>query len=572
MAFCPTGPGLDIFKKRYAISPEESWEQACRRVAKQVAMAESGELINKWEKRFESVLLDNLFMPAGRIWYGSGRPKAALVNCFVISSEDSREGWARTVSDMIIISSMGGGVGINFSPIRPYGSPIRSSGGIATGPVSLMQIINSAGDVIKAGGGRRTALMMALSLDHPDIMEFLNKKLDLNQLNNANISVIIPWGKSEQFIDAVKNDKPWELIWQGKTIKEVSARKLYDTLINNMLKSAEPGILNLDLANEMSNVSYCRELVASNPCGEILLSINELCCLGSLVLPRFIINGEFNWDLLAETITVAVRFLDNVLDVTTYPNSDIANNVAQLRRIGLGIMGLHDALIMSNLRYDSTDALSWTSKLLKFIRNRAYEASAALAIEKGKFPAHEQESFMKSKFIKTLSKGTKSMVKEHGVRNCALLSIPPTGTTSIVCGCSSGIEPIFAKAYKRRFYENETLKEEIWTHPLYEKYLTEGLDTCYFQSAHEIGFEDHLKMQATCQAFIDNAVSKTINISLKDSTNVEIGLISEKILEYLPQIKGLTIYVDGTRGSAPFETVDESEVLKNLCPKGVCEI
>jgi len=514
-------------------------------------------------------LSENRFMPAGRIWYGAGRPKAALFNCFVIPTEDSREGWGDTVKNMIIISGMGGGIGINFSPIRPRGTSIHGVGGTATGAVSLMEIINSAGNVLKAGGGRRVALMFELSLDHPDIEEFLDKKLKMDQLNNANVSVVIPHLKQDEFIEAVRENKKWALIWQGKVVKEVSAKKLWDRLIDNMLKSAEPGILNGHLANEMNNIYYEKEVISVNPCGEVWLEANGACDLGSLVLPRFVnSNGKLDKNALAETITIAVRFLDNVLDISTYPNADIKNNCQHVRRIGLGIMGLHDMLIKMGMKYNSEEALDFISKLMKFIRNRAYESSCFLAVERGSFPLYNSDLFLKSGFCKTLSEGIRAKIKEYGIRNCALLSIAPTGTISIIAGVSSGVEPIYALAYKRRYMDGDDTVEEIWTHPLYEEYVKKELDVSNFQTSHDLSVKNHLDVQIICQRYIDNAVSKTINIPQKYNKKE----ISSLILNSLHEIKGITLYVDGSRGESPMEAVSEEELLKSVCPKGVCEV
>lgn len=567
--FEPKGPGLELFQKRYAISPEETWEKACKRLSRQMSLVEQPENIEKWKNRFFEELSENRFMPAGRIWFGAGRPKGAMINCFVIPTEDSREGWGKTVSDMIVISGMGGGVGVNFTPIRPRGMPIKGVGGEATGSVSLMHIINAAGEVIKAGGGRRVALMFNLSLDHPDIEEFLNKKLDLKELNNANISILIPYGKQDEFIEAVKKDKMWKLVWQDKVVKEIPAKELWEKIVDNALKCGEPGILNAHYANYMNNIYYCRELISTNPCSELFLSAQEACCLGSIVLPRFIKeNGELDKESLSNSITVAVRFLDNVLDVTTYPNNEIKQNCQELRRIGLGIMGLHDTLIKMGLKYGSQQALDEVNKIMKFIRNRAYEASCFLAVEKGVFPAFDRELYLKGNFIKTLSAGLQSKIKEYGIRNCALISLAPTGTTSIVAGTSSGIEPIFAKAYKRRYNDGIEKKEEIWTHPLYEEYVKRNKDTKLFISAHELTPKEHLMMQITCQTWTDNSLSKTINIPKKHDKKE----ISKLLLDHLHEIKGVTIYVDGSRGESPLEVANEEDVLKSLCPSGACSL
>ncbi len=618
--FEPTGYSLEIFQKRYALHENETWAEACSRLAKHISSVESSEKITKNEALFYEELITNRFMPGGRIWYGSGRSKGGLLNCFVIEPEDSREGWAKLTNDMIIISGLGGGVGINFSKIRPRGSKISGTGGFATGAISLMEIINSAGDVIKSGGGRRVALMECLNIDHPDLLEFLDKKcfkikktkedlytaffkffpnlksdvqfcktlnkslsnqknLDLfynvvkassdKVLQNANVSVVIPKGKQDDFIDAVKNDKDWPLIWRREVLANVKASDIWHTIVDNAYSSAEPGILNLDLAEKMSNIGYIAPLSSSNPCGEIIMSASESCCLGSIVLPRFIENDKFNWDQLAETVTVAVRFLDNVLDANVYPIPEAKAAAQKFRRIGLGIMGLHDTLLLMGLKYSSKEGLDFVDKLCAFIKFSAYEASCFLAAEKGSFPAYEYDGYCKSGFYQSLSKIAKSRIKHNGIRNCALLTIAPTGTTSIVCNVTSGIEPIFAYAYERRYYDGDEIKTTIVHHDLFKKFVDSKRDTSHFESTYDLSVKDHLEIQKRCQKHVDQSISKTINIPVGyDKTE-----LYDLLLDYLPFLKGITIYVDGSRGAAPLKSLSLEDASKKIaCPNGVCEL
>ncbi len=546
MTYEPNGLALEIFHSRHAVHPDEPWIDACKRVAWHVADAENGSDRVKHFETFRTALFENRFMPGGRIWYGSGRARGQLLNCFVIPTSDSREGWGKTLYDSVVISGTGGGVGLNCSPIRPKGSIIRGTGGVATGAVSLMTAVDAVGDVIKAGGGRRTALMLCLSLSHGDISEFLDKKLDLNELNNANVSVVFD-EDPEIFFKHVRDGSVWPLMFQGKQIGEIPASDLWMRIVRNALKGGEPGILNMHLANKMSNIWYAENLISTNPCGEIALEKYGCCCLGHLVLPRFVSDGDLDWGLLRETIRQGVRFLDDVLTVNCYPLPEIEAKCSQFRRIGLGVMGLHHMLIGLGLKYNSAKGLEFVDKLFKFLKNESYEASIDLAIEKGPFPGFDAEKFLKSAFVKTLKPSLRERIRQHGIRNCALNTIAPTGTISMICETSSGIEPIFAMAYERRYRKGEEIAMEVVVDPLFKQYVIEGRSTKHFQNAYDLTIRDHLEMQRTCQRHVDNAISKTI--SLPPGTTAD--ELSDLYMEFLPELKGVTVYPVGSREDQP---------------------
>lgn len=637
----PTGFSETIFRQRYALSKDETWEGACTRVARHVAAAESNGSIEKWTDRFQEVLQNNLFIPGGRIWYGSGRAKGQLLNCFVCPAEDSREGWGKTVSDTLIISGTGGGVGINFTPIRPRGMSINGTGGESTGAVSLMEVIDQTGEVIKSGGGRRTALMMCLDYRHGDLREFLYKKFNKvdipkgdsealreairdthpnmpikevsniieaiekdetaddaievliepflkhqkNQvLKNANISILV----DQDFFDAVKNEEDIIMSWRHKEIDRIPARELWDILVRNAWESGEPGILNYGLANQMNNIHYYSPLVSTNPCGEIWLEPYGCCDLGAINLNTHLKDNDIDWDKLAETVTIGVRFLDNVLTVNHYPLPDIEQNCKKVRRIGLGVMGLGHALVKLGLRYDRSEGRNMVDRLFNFIKKRAYEASTYIAAEKGPFPVFDAEKFLQSGFCETLPKGVRAKIKEYGMRNCAVLTIAPTGTTSILAGTSSGIEPIFAPGYRRLFYaadngSKRVLKEEIVVDPLFEDLHQSNANLDSLVSAHEVDVESHLRMQVVCQKHIDNAVSKTINLP----NDYPVEKFTEILLKYAPLLKGTTIYREGSRGNEPLSPLTVEEAIsfldssaeshkigtaQNDCPSGICDI
>ncbi len=565
MSYEPTGLGKTIFKERYTIHPEESWDNASHRLAQHVAKAEESDKAQKVEEEFYEEIVTNRFMPGGRIWYGSGRPRAQLLNCFVIPTNDSREGWGKTLSDTLIVSGMGGGVGTNYSSIRPRGSAIHGTGGVATGAVSLMNMINGMGDELVAGGGRRLALMMDLNISHPDMPEFLDAKLDKGRLNNANVSIIIDKKiNTETFISKVKNGEDFDLSYGNQVRGRVNAKEIWAKIVNNAWSSGEPGVLNGDLANRESNIYYHKPLVSTNPCGEIWLEEYGCCDLGALVLPRFVDSlGNFNWASFGTTIDRAVRFLDNVLSVNEYPLQEIRDNCGNVRRIGLGIMGLHSMLIKMGYRYSSEAAKVFVDGLMDYIKYRAYMASIKLAEEKGPFPAFD-EKMVQSGFIqRALSPYIQSEIARYGIRNCALLTIAPTGTTGMVSGVSTGIEPLFSAAYWRRFYRptadgSRALDKELVVDPLWEEFEREGKDLSILEGAYDIDPKDHFDMQVICQKHIDNATSKTINLAEK----YPIESLSDLWLEYLPYLKGTTFYRAGSRGFEPLEAIPLDEARK----------
>jgi len=578
--------GEDVFRRSYAIDEKEDWTSASLRVAEHVAAAEEGENRKKWQMRFFDQILANKFMPGGRIWYGSGRPKAQLLNCFVIPAGDSREGWGDLLKESLIISGTGGGVGINFSSVRPRGTEIHGTGGVATGSVSLMRMDNGVGNELVAGGGRRMAKMSCLNVTHPDIEEFLNSKLVDGELNNTNISVIINFD-TDEFVRLVEENGDIELEWAGrKTGKTLKARELWETIVQNAWQNGEPGVLNGFLANSLSNIFYRSPLVSTNPCGEIWLEPYGCCCLGALVLPRFVnSNGAMDWEALEDTIRVGTRFLDNVLTVNHYPFEKIKENCEQVRRIGLGVMGLHTMLLELGIKYSSQEATEFVDKLFGFIKNSAYDTSISLAIEKGPFPAYQPE-FVDSGFMQTMKPAIRRKVKEYGIRNCALLTVAPTGTTGIVSGVSTGIEPYMAPVYWRRIKGvdeelNTRIDKVLVVEPAYEKYP----DT--IEGAADISVDNHFKMQEVVQRHIDNAVSKTINLA----NDFPMEDLSSIWLKYLPNLKGTTFYRWGSRENEPFEPVlleDIPDVLESTpeekikrkqrneneadCASGVCEI
>jgi ribonucleoside-diphosphate reductase alpha chain len=540
--------------------------------------------------KFYATLVENIFVPGGRIWYNSGRQNPQLLNCFVLDPDkDSKEGWGQSAYNMIVTSMTGGGCGDDFSDVRPRGASIAGQRGCAPGAVELMRLIDACAQPVRNGGQRRVALMFSLDLTHPDVEEFLKAKLVKGELTHANISIRSKHTKA--FIKAIAADGEIELSWKGRYKRTVKARTLWDTIVSNAYTSAEPGFLNWELVEQESTIHYIEPLVTTNPCGEIALSAYEPCCLGHLVLPRFVTTEGLDYPRLGDTIRLAVRFLDNVLSVNHFPLPAMKAKSEALRRIGLGTTGLADTLALLGLRYGSEEGNALVNKLYRFVSKAAYEASVLLAIEKGAFPLCDPAKHVESGFMKRMPEKIKSLVSENGIRNCAILTQAPTGTVSILSGnCSAGIEPMFAPAYERRYWEGEARKTQLVFHPLFEQFMAEGKSVEHFVGAHDLNVRHHLEVQRIVQHHVDNAVSKTINIA----EDLPIGEVADAWLDYLPYLKGTTFYRESTRGYVNENGVVEEPPLKAIalneakarfkethvveaaqvtdCPSGVCTI
>lgn len=558
--FRPEGFSDEIFRLRYAFTETESWDEACERVATQMSKAESPDKQVYYKDKFREVLESNLFVPGGRIWYNSGRVNPQLLNCFVLDHDlDSKEGWGNISREMIITSMTGGGCGIDFSEVRPSGASINQQRGECPGPISLMELVNNNGNPVRAGGSRRVALMFSIDIDHPDVESFIDAKLAEGKLQLANVSIRSK--RTLEFIEAIKNDGDWELGWKGLYKKTIKARHLWNKIVGNAYNSAEPGFLNWELVEAESNIYYIEPLITTNPCGEIAMSSYDACCLGHLVLTRFVKGSDVDWHLLADTVRTGVRFLDNVLTVNQFPLPEMKDKTSKLRRIGLGTTGLADMLALLGHRYGDEQSLKFIDKLYRFISKTAYEASVLLAVEKGKFPLCDPKKHVKSGYMKRMSSKIKSMVEEHGIRNCAILTQAPTGTVSILSGnVSSGIEPMFAPAYERRFWSGDERKMELVLHPLFKRFMDEGRPVDHFVGSRDLSVKDHLEVQKVIQKHVDNAVSKTINMP----HDYPMADMEALWLEYLPHLKGTTFYRENTRGYVKEDGSVEEPPLKAL--------
>ena len=557
-----------VFRDRYAFSEDETWEQACLRIAKAIASVEKEP--QKWIDKFAEIIYDLYFLPGGRIIRNAGRPRTNLLNCFGLVCEDSIESIAETLKNTLIISAEGGGVGINFN-LRPKGAPVKRKGGVSSGVVSFMELFDVVNSIIETGGSRRGALLGFIRIDHPDVLDFIRAKSVEGKLTNFNISVAI----THEFLDAVEGGEKWPLQFGGVVYSEVDARSLWMEIMENMVKHAEPGLLNWTNM-QINNSYYCAPIVTVNACSELTLEEFGSCNLGALVLPKFISGDRTSWKKLEEVIHLAVRFLDNVLDVTTYPLPQIEATTLSLRRIGLGVMGLADYFFMKKIRYGSRESIKEIDRLFSFIRDTAYEASIKIAEEKGSFPKYDGIALSKSKFIRRMPKYIQRAIKEIGLRNVTLTSAQPTGTTSLLAEVTSGIEPLFAKGYRRK----DRIGERIYIHPLAIEFISKGEPfPDWFVSSEDITPREHLEVQAAIQRYICSSISKTINCP-KGTTAEELSLY---ILEYIRELKGVTVYVDESREEQVLYYLSEEEIKENInkgeigselgnCRSGVCEL
>ena len=589
--------GQEIFESRYAYPGETTWAERARIMARQMASAEKDEDKEKVERRFYESLSSGDLIPGGRIIFGSGRNggKHNMLNCYVIIPEDTVDSIGKTVMDMYRISCAGGGVGFNVSKIRPKGDDIGTVSHSAPGPVSVLKMINEVGEHVRAGKNRRTALMGILNIDHPDLLDFLHVKLDQEQLSNFNISVAI----TDQFLDAVDADEDWTFTFGNKTyygyqvrrtsedvdevirvigtseedalarannfykvgwkdrfevlwIDNIKAKELWNIIWENSVRSGDPGIYNISLANRYTNVSYFESLDSTNPCGEISLPSYGNCCLGNVNLANMYDpdKKDVDWKRLARTVRNGIRFLDNVLTINYFPTDECTEVAKRSRRIGLGVTGLHYLLIKLGFRYGSEKCLEFLDRLFSTFRDESYKQSVYLSRDKTPFPEFDSKKYLSEEFAKTLPARIRMLIKQHGIRNAVMLTIPPCGTISMLMGVSTGIEPIFSPMYLRRWRHANVWKEQVVVDPLLKEYFDEGrLEEAkrIFVGAYDVKPEEHLRVQATIQRYVDNCLSKTINLP----TEATAEDLNEIALAYSQYLKGLTIYRAGSKGNEP---------------------
>lgn len=623
----------DIASLKYFFPGEKTWSEVARRAAKQASVVEEIKEQPKWEKKFYDAINSADLVPGGRILFGAGRPNYNMLNCYVLEPDDSVASIGKMIQDMYKIACSGGGIGFNYSNIRPKGDSIQNIPFSAPGSISTMKMINEIGSHVKAGKSRRTALIAILNVSHPDFMEFLDAKLDRHELTNFNISV----GVSDRFLEAVENNEDWYFTFGGRHVRydqysvrreseqgvdnvkviakseedaigvasafhlltpsdtfseavmvPLKAKELWDRILRNAVECGEPGIFNLDYTNQFNNVSYFETLNSTNPCGEQPLPAFGNCCLGHINLANMVSDeGVIDWRRFARTIRLGVRYLDDILEVNTFPIEECREVGHRSRRIGLGVLGFATFLIKAGYRYGSESCIEFTERLFETFRNEAYKASMYLAREKGSFEAYDWRKLKDEQFMKTLPARIRSDIKKNGLRNASLLTVAPTGTVAMVVGVSTGIEPIFSPVYKRRWKTGteDVYNEALVIDPLFKKMFLEGRDVSHIVGAYDVTPEEHIKMQVAIQSKIDAAISKTCNLPSTAQYSAE---LSEMVLGGIGEMKGLTFYKAGSRGNEPLEAIDHStldldvliaenklEILTesvDTCKSGVCEV
>lgn len=546
---------LKVLEERYLLKDEtgkiiETPLQMFQRVAKAIAAVDKNhnEDFKKAEKEFLEVMTNLEFLPNSPTLMNAGTNLGQLSACFVLPIEDSLESIFTTLKHMATIQQSGGGTGFSFSKLRPKGDIVKSTKGIASGPVSFIKIYDAATEVIKQGGKRRGANMAILHCSHPDIEEFIKAKEKEKELSNFNISVAV----TDEFMKAAIENKSFSLInpRTKKTVKKINAKQLFHEICKAAWQTGDPGLVFLDEINKKHLLSKIGTIEATNPCGEVPLLAYESCNLGSINLAKFVVKNDINWERLKKAVHIAVHFLDNVIDANKYPLPEIEKMTKANRKIGLGVMGFADMLIKLKIPYNSNEAIKIAEKIMSFISKEAKAASIALAKSRGSFPNFEK-SFWKNKV--------------PCLRNVTLTTIAPTGSISIIAGCSSGIEPLFAIAYVREIMEGkrfveinhdfkiETIKRNLFTDNLINKIaLTGSLKNTelpndikkVYITALEIPTEWHIKMQAAFQKYTDNAVSKTIN--LPEKAKIE-EVKKAYLMAWRLKCKGITVYRYGSK-------------------------
>ncbi|NLG38132.1 MAG: vitamin B12-dependent ribonucleotide reductase [Clostridiales bacterium] len=559
---------LEVLRKRYFIrdengDPAEDAPGMFRRVAGAIAAVESrygGEdRVSELSDAFYRMMAELRFMPNSPTLMNAGRPLGQLSACFVLPVGDSMEEIFDAVKHAALIHKSGGGTGFSFSRLRSAGESVRSTGGVASGPISFMKVFNAATDAVKQGGTRRGANMGILRVDHPDILDFIRCKEDSAQLNNFNISVAV----TEEFMRAVEQDGEYELIapQNGRVVGRLRATDVFGRIVSMAWKNGEPGIVFIDRINRDNPVPALGEVESTNPCGEQPLLPYESCNLGSINLERFVADGAVDYILLGETVDLAVRFLDDVIDANRYPLPEIDAMTRATRKVGLGVMGFAGMLYELGVPYDSDEGVALGERIMSFIEERAIAASRALASERGAFPAFGESRFADG----------------EPVRNATVTTIAPTGTISLICGASSGIEPLFALSYVRNVMDGARLTE---VNACFERVARERgfyspalMDEIartgslrgasgipedvrrVFVTAHDVSPEYHIRMQAAFQRHTDNAVSKTVNFPA-DAPEESVRKVF--MLAWSLSCKGVTIYRDGSRDSQVLSAGAES--------------
>ena len=557
-----------------------------RRVSDAIAAGDlkygaSEEDVKKLSDRFYNAITHRYFMPNSPTLMNAGRELGQLAACFVLPVEDSLESIFETIKNTALIHKSGGGTGFSFSRLRPKNSVVRSTMGVSSGPVSFMEVFNAATEAVKQGGTRRGANMGILRVDHPDILEFIECKSDNNKLNNFNISIAV----TDKFMEAYKNGTDYDLVnpQNNQVVGRLSAKKVFDMIVDGAWRNGEPGIVFIDKMNADNPTPLIGEIESTNPCGEVPLLPYEACNLGSINLGLMVKDGKVDWDLLAETTRTAIRFLDNVITVNNYPLPQISEMVQNNRKIGLGVMGWADMLMKMEISYNSTEGTKLAAQVMEFIDYESKCESIELSKERGRFnnfpgSVYDGKNFLYNKY-KGISAGIISdeqwkeldeQIEKYGIRNATTTCIAPTGTISMIASASGGVEPLFGLVFSRLIMDgtemlevNPIFKDYMIQHGLYSEDLmkkiakdgsvahVDGISDKIkhiFATAHDVSPYWHVKMQAAFQLHTDNAVSKTVNFE-ENATRDDIK--EAYILAYENNLKGITVYRNNSRQFQP---------------------
>ena len=544
--------GRSVLEMKYLAPGEKHPWDLWKRQAKALASVEkTPELQEKWEASFFEALRNFKFVPGGRIMHGAGREDitTTLNNCYVVGIKTDS---IKSIYDCVIQEAMtykyGGGCGHDLSILRPGGDEILGTGGNSCGPVGFMNLFSENTNTI-AQHGRRGANMQTLRVDHPDIEKFIEIKTgDIDMVKYSNISVLL----TDEFMEAVQSDSDFDLQWGGKVYTTVKAKDLWMKIIEHAHASAEPGLLFWDTMSKYHNAEYCSPLVSTNPCAEQPLPDGGCCNLGALNLERFVDqDGNFDFDGFKETTAIGARFLDNVIDynLDRHALEEQKQNAMNDRRVGLGILGLGDMLVKMGIQYDSDEALETIGKIMEIHRDTSYETSAALAKEKGQFPNFDWDGYSQSLFVQDLPKKLQTKIKNHGIRNCTLTTVAPTGSGAIVARVTSGVEPIFATSYKRKVKKNDSLGKEFDTFTVYHPVVKEMFGTDenlpqYVVTAHNVDPYFRVKMQGVVQKYIDSSISSTVNLAEETTVDTVADIY---MTAYKADLKGITVYREGSR-------------------------
>ena len=505
------------FKEADGTPIDKTVEDSWHRIAGALASVETSP--ETWEPKFFDALSDFKFLPAGRITAGAGTGRSVtLFNCFVMGTiPDSMGGIFDMLKEAALTMQQGGGIGYDFTTVRPKGAKVKGVAADASGPLSFMDVWDAMCRTIMSAGSRRGAMMATMRCDHPDILDFITAKRDPARLRMFNVSVLV----TDAFMAAVKSDEKWDLLFEGEVFQTMKAVDLWDQIMSSTFEFAEPGVIFIDRINKANNLSYCETIAATNPCGEQPLPPYGACLLGSINMARLVSNpfsegAKLNEAGMANLVATAVRMMDNVVDASRFPLDEQRREAEAKRRVGLGVTGLADALLMVGLRYGSEEAAVQTEAWMHQIARAAYLASVELAKEKGAFPLFDSEGYLASGAMEDMDSDVREAIAQYGIRNALLTSIAPTGTISLYAGnVSSGIEPVFAYAYTRKVLQKDGSRTEeevidyavqMWRDKMGDAELPD-----YFVNAQTLAPLEHVRMQAAAQKWVDSSISKTIN-------------------------------------------------------------